>query len=284
MHDLYNQKNLPYLNVKSCPNCKELIDIDTKVCPHCNHSFDQFNYNEEVFDTKFILKNQIEKEKLIDEDLKKLEFINEKKPSLFLRQLFNFIALISIILEISVLLFSSYFELNELAKDGTIYSIHVTGLNILMLQKEKLKMSNGLLSYFIFGSNVTIQNMGSTILFLLYFSIFLFSIIALLQCILNFILRKKPSSKIIGILCIPTAILWIFSYIHSLIFEATQLMKQNQFRVAISSTYLFLIFFILWLVLTFTFLHDDNRIIEKNKKPEKQKKKENKEMNELFLD
>lgn len=283
MHDLYNQENLPYLNVKPCPHCKELVEIDTKICPHCNHSFEEIDQDVEVFDTTFIPQNQIEKTTFVEETKQPL-LVDEKKPSLFLRQFFNFIAFMCIILGIGILLFGKYFELSDLSKDGTMYSIQVKGLNILMLQKESLKISNGILSYFIFGSNVTIQNIGSTFLFLLYLSIFLFSIIALIQCASNFILRKKPSSKMIGILCIPTSILWIFSYIHSVIFEASQFMKQNQFRVGISSTYLFLIFFILWLVLTFTFLHDDNRIIEKSKKPEKQKKKENQEINELFLD
>ena len=39
MHDLYKQGNLPYLTVKLCPNCNELIPIDKDICPKCSYDF-----------------------------------------------------------------------------------------------------------------------------------------------------------------------------------------------------------------------------------------------------
>ncbi len=39
MHDLYKQSNLPYLNVKVCPNCKELVPLNQEICTNCNFNF-----------------------------------------------------------------------------------------------------------------------------------------------------------------------------------------------------------------------------------------------------
>lgn len=39
MHDLYKQSNLPYLNVKICPNCNEMVSLDQEFCPHCKYNF-----------------------------------------------------------------------------------------------------------------------------------------------------------------------------------------------------------------------------------------------------
>lgn len=39
MHKLYLQENLPYLNVKRCPVCNELVDVKAEQCPNCTHSF-----------------------------------------------------------------------------------------------------------------------------------------------------------------------------------------------------------------------------------------------------
>ena len=39
MHSLYKQNNLPYLNVKLCPNCKKLVPVGDGICPHCNYNF-----------------------------------------------------------------------------------------------------------------------------------------------------------------------------------------------------------------------------------------------------
>lgn len=37
MHKIYEQKNLPYLNVQVCPHCKQLVALNLKVCPRCGH-------------------------------------------------------------------------------------------------------------------------------------------------------------------------------------------------------------------------------------------------------
>lgn len=39
MHSLYKQTNLPYLAVKLCPNCEELVPIKKDICPNCNYNF-----------------------------------------------------------------------------------------------------------------------------------------------------------------------------------------------------------------------------------------------------
>lgn len=39
MHDLYKQKDLPYLAVKLCPNCEKLIDVNSKICSNCSYDF-----------------------------------------------------------------------------------------------------------------------------------------------------------------------------------------------------------------------------------------------------
>lgn len=39
MHSIYKQGNLPYLNVKTCPNCEKLLPLNTATCPNCSHSF-----------------------------------------------------------------------------------------------------------------------------------------------------------------------------------------------------------------------------------------------------
>lgn len=39
MHDLYKQKNLPYLAVKLCPNCENLINVNSNRCPNCSYDF-----------------------------------------------------------------------------------------------------------------------------------------------------------------------------------------------------------------------------------------------------
>lgn len=39
MHSIYKQGNLPYLNVKVCPKCEQLVDENESVCPKCSHDF-----------------------------------------------------------------------------------------------------------------------------------------------------------------------------------------------------------------------------------------------------
>jgi len=40
MHEIYKQNNLPYLTVKSCPECGKLVPAETLVCPACKHDFE----------------------------------------------------------------------------------------------------------------------------------------------------------------------------------------------------------------------------------------------------
>ena len=39
MHDIYKQGNLPYLSVKMCPNCEELLPLNVESCPNCSYNF-----------------------------------------------------------------------------------------------------------------------------------------------------------------------------------------------------------------------------------------------------
>ena len=39
MHSLYKQANLPYLNVKLCPKCNELVKIEEETCSKCSYNF-----------------------------------------------------------------------------------------------------------------------------------------------------------------------------------------------------------------------------------------------------
>jgi len=39
MHNLYKQGNLPYLNVKLCPKCNELVKLEEEVCSKCSYNF-----------------------------------------------------------------------------------------------------------------------------------------------------------------------------------------------------------------------------------------------------
>lgn len=39
MHKLYLQKDLPYLSVKLCPNCNNLVPVESFVCTTCNYHF-----------------------------------------------------------------------------------------------------------------------------------------------------------------------------------------------------------------------------------------------------
>ena len=54
MHELFKQKNLPYLNVKECPNCHQSIPINSNVCPSCNYDLTiiSIKKEEKVDDTK----------------------------------------------------------------------------------------------------------------------------------------------------------------------------------------------------------------------------------------
>ena len=39
MHSIYKQGNLPYLAVKSCPQCEQLLPLNVESCPNCNYNF-----------------------------------------------------------------------------------------------------------------------------------------------------------------------------------------------------------------------------------------------------
>ena len=43
MHGVYKQGNLPYLAVKSCPQCEQLVPLNVESCPHCNYNFTSKN-------------------------------------------------------------------------------------------------------------------------------------------------------------------------------------------------------------------------------------------------
>ena len=87
--------------------------------------------------------------------------------------------------------------------------------------------------------------------------------------------------KFYGFILIPSGILWIVSFIHSLVLEKSNFMKENQFDVNSSTIYLFLLLFICWILLMFIFLKDDNRPILKK---QKQKQKKESLEDDLFLD
>lgn len=37
MHEIFKQRNLPYLDIQECPNCHQNIPAYCKICPECNH-------------------------------------------------------------------------------------------------------------------------------------------------------------------------------------------------------------------------------------------------------
>ena len=39
MHSIYKQGNLPYLSVKVCPNCEQILALDVECCPQCSYNF-----------------------------------------------------------------------------------------------------------------------------------------------------------------------------------------------------------------------------------------------------
>ena len=74
MHGLYKQNNLPYLNVKLCPNCKKLVPLNEEVCPTCEYNFTSKNIK------KDILKEEV-KEPTVNETLAKTVKKEEIKPA-----------------------------------------------------------------------------------------------------------------------------------------------------------------------------------------------------------
>ena len=39
MHGIYKQNNLPYLAVKLCPKCNNLVKVEENVCDKCTYNF-----------------------------------------------------------------------------------------------------------------------------------------------------------------------------------------------------------------------------------------------------
>ena len=39
MHSIYKQGNLPYLSVKMCPKCEQLLPLNVESCPNCSYNF-----------------------------------------------------------------------------------------------------------------------------------------------------------------------------------------------------------------------------------------------------
>lgn len=39
MHSIYKQGNLPYLSVKMCPKCEQLLPLNVESCPNCRYNF-----------------------------------------------------------------------------------------------------------------------------------------------------------------------------------------------------------------------------------------------------
>ena len=287
MHELYKQKDLPYLNVTVCKNCEHLVPLNLKVCPRCGHPInedvnvtpvDEFSTQTIELETPIVQPSDTEEKSPVEETTSQKS--PNKKPSLFLRQFFNVLLISACILGIFLLLFSNYFNFNELAKDGTIYSAKMTGLDILTFNKDALVLTNGLQSISIFSSNPTYQTIGFYTLFVLYVVMLSLLIIGLISSFVRLIKRKKPMTKLLGIILIPSAFLWLLSYTHALLFASTSFMKENQFQVGVSSIYLFLLLFICWIIVIFIFIKDDNSSL-----PTKEKKKKTiKENDDLFAD
>lgn len=53
MHEIFKQKDLPYLNVQQCPNCHQNIPAYEKICPECN--YDLTSFEEKVEEEKQIV-------------------------------------------------------------------------------------------------------------------------------------------------------------------------------------------------------------------------------------
>lgn len=300
MHEIYQQKDLPYLNVQVCPNCNQLVPLNLKVCPRCGHSMveeKKENVAIDEFATQTVemasptVTSTIEETKKPLEEIKKEEVQNEdlsskkeKKPSLFLRQIFNLTTIFSLIFAFCLLLWSNYFSLNALGLDQTMYSISYNGIDILTFQKDAAVLSNGIQQISIFSSSTTYQQIGTILLFAIYAIFVLLLIIGIIASFIHLCQRKKPITKLYGFILIPSGILWIASFIHSLLFEKTTFMKENQFQVSISSIYIFLLLFIIWIMITFIFLKDDGRKMERKKKIKKEETKKPLEEDELFKD
>ena len=70
MHSLYKQTNLPYLNVKLCPNCKHLVPLNNEICPSCEYNFSSRIVKTSAEKTEY---KEPVKETIVKEELPKVE-------------------------------------------------------------------------------------------------------------------------------------------------------------------------------------------------------------------
>ncbi len=301
MHEIYKQNDLPYIDVKVCPNCQNLVPSTNICCSRCGYEVNKPNIdveaeNVDAFETTQLNKEEIDNEvfdeiqetETTDEELKEEAPKDEKeekkyKPSLFLRRLFNGIAIAILVFAGLFLIFNSYFTLNELTKDGTsVYSINMPGYAILTLDSSKFIISNGIKTLNIFSNGDSFQKIGSIALCTIYIINLLAIVIGIIVSIIKINKRQKPSSTLFGILLIPSVVLWVFSFIHSKILGNTGFMKSNDFKVGITSIYVFLLMFVLFILVTLVFIKDKGEEIPAPEK--KNKKNKNKQKSEEFSD
>lgn len=87
MHEIYKKQNLPYLMVKLCPNCNELVPVENDICPNCFYNFSSREINLPSSTDTIKINNQVEEKttilKMPIKEKEEIAPLNEK-PSRFL--------------------------------------------------------------------------------------------------------------------------------------------------------------------------------------------------------
>lgn len=89
MHEIYKKQNLPYLAVKLCPNCNELVPVEKDICPNCFYNFSSKEINIPSMTDTIKINNQSkteEKKVIINVAVKEkeMEVSKEEKEQKFL--------------------------------------------------------------------------------------------------------------------------------------------------------------------------------------------------------
>ncbi len=287
MHEMYKQNNLPYLTVKACPKCEHLIDKESHICPHCGYSYDSTETRYDEFATQDVglpITNvdrqpnyQTNESKIQPEDTilpnesfpNNAEINNEKtekqnQKQLMKRTICNIIGLVFFLCALIVLLFGSYLSLQ---KNPDKFTLNPTGIKILSLKTHIYELQNaGIPLYHIFGNQVGIQKFGYYALITIYYLNLASIVIGILYFLINLLKKRRVSFKFVGWLLIPSALLYVFSLVHSILLEHSHFMKSNHLQVNSISNYIFLILFVSWMIIALMLVKDSGEKIYLSKK------------------
>ncbi len=290
MHEVYKQKNLPYLTVKACPKCESLIEKDQTICPNCGYSFDSSNNNLDEFSTTSINRpvtsnvdskpnnyaSQLNQDNN-DNSIVPSEAVNANKEvddtktekhkikTLKKRTICNIIGIVFFSIALVVLLFGNYMSLKT---NPNKYELNTSGLNILFLKDNIFSLKKGdVVLYTIFGKSANIQKFGNYAITILYYLNLACLAFGILYFVINLVKKRRVSFRFIGWFIIPSAILYFFSIIHSIILEHSSFMKEMDLKVDSIANYVFISVFVAWVIIAFMLVKDSGEKIkvEKNK-------------------